>query len=62
MKQGTAKVQCTCHHEFQDHAHGKGVRVANSLKLPPDPKRVTGLQVRCTVCSRVHEVPVSQVS
>lgn len=62
MKQGTAKVRCACKHEFQDRTHGPGIRVANTLKLPQGTQKPSTLQVRCTVCSHVHSVPVGDVS
>ncbi len=62
MKQGTARVKCTCKHAFQDAAHGPGMRVANTLKLPGGTQKPTTIQVRCTVCSNLHWVPVGAVS
>ena len=38
----TKKLPCSCKHEFQDKAHGKGVRVHN-------PTMKAGVY-RCAVC------------
>lgn len=57
MKQGTAKVACTCLHKDQDVLHGNGVRVANSTQKGDN---VT-TEVRCTVCGKVHRVPDSRI-
>ena len=53
MKNGTAKVQCLCEHDFQDKAYGKNVRIANSTAKTPDTNRT---EVRCTVCKKLHVV------
>jgi hypothetical protein len=56
MKNAT-KVVCSCKHEYQDKAHGTNVRVATvTQKGTP-----TSRDVRCTVCSKVHSVPVGKL-
>ncbi len=60
MKQGTAKVKCTCEHKTQDEMYGKGVRIANATAKQDD--KAGTADVRCTVCSRVHRVRQSEVS
>ncbi len=60
MKQGTAKVKCSCEHKAQDEMHGKGVRIANATAKQDD-KGGTA-DVRCTVCSHVHKVRQSEVN
>ena len=50
----TYRVKCSCEHKFQDERYGKGVRVANPMAYK-DPKS-KDIQVRCTVCSKVHMV------
>jgi len=57
MKNGTARVLCTCEHEFQDKKYGKNVRVANATSRQDS----TFVEVRCTVCSKVHRVNPSKV-
>lgn len=42
------KIKCSCAHPQQDAMHGAGTRVANPLKT------TTSVQVRCTVCAKVH--------
>lgn len=59
MKSGTAKVQCSCEHQFQDQQYGKNVRIANTTSKQPSQDKI---EVRCTVCSRLHTVPVTKVS
>ena len=57
MKNGTAKVVCTCPHDGQDALHGKGVRVANATaKQDKD-----YADVRCTVCKKIHRVNINKV-
>ena len=57
MINGTAKVNCTCSHEQQDKMYGVGVRVANTTaKQDKD-----YVEVRCTVCSKIHRVSPSKV-
>ena len=52
MKNGTAKVACSCKHTDQDRMHGQGMRVANATtKQDKD-----YVDVRCTVCTRIHRV------
>lgn len=58
MKNGTAKVACSCTHTEQDKMHGVGVRVANSTQKNIDKDRT---EVRCTVCGRLHQVSDSKV-
>lgn len=43
----TQLVKCTCTHESQDNLHGKGNRMANTMR--------TG-QLKCTVCGTIHGV------
>jgi hypothetical protein len=57
MKNGTALVQCTCAHEFQDKTYGKQVRVANATSKQDKDY----IDVRCTVCSRIHRVTPAKV-
>lgn len=57
MKSGTAKVKCSCHHEYQDQLYGPQVRVANATQKGDATKQ----DVRCTVCSKIHSVPHSQI-
>ena len=57
MKNGVAKVRCSCTHPMQDKMHGVGVRVANAT-AKQDPLFV---EVRCTVCNSVQRVNPSQV-
>ena len=59
MKQGTAKVLCTCENNFQDKTYGKNVRVANTTTRQPD---ISHIYVRCTVCSKEHSVFLSKVN
>lgn len=59
MKQGTAKVTCTCKHEYQDQTYGLGVRVANTTKKTDD--KAGKQEVRCTVCSKIHTVSQDKV-
>ena len=54
---GTAKVVCTCEHEQQDKLHGKSVRVANATQRTNENQ----VEVRCTVCKRIHKVNKGQV-
>lgn len=58
MKQGTVKVNCLCSHDFQDKEHGKQVRVANTTQKTPTPSTI---EVRCTVCSKLHTVSQDKV-
>lgn len=60
MKQGTAKVKCSCEHRAQDEMYGKGMRIANATATQDD-KGGTA-DVRCTVCSHVHRVRQAEVS
>ncbi len=53
----TTRVLCACQHEYQDKLYGKGVRVANAT-IKRNEKQA---DVRCTVCSKVHQVPVSSL-
>lgn len=39
-------IKCGCSNEYQDKKHGKGMRVCNEVKTPPN----TTPQFRCTVC------------
>lgn len=57
MKSGTAKVACTCKHEAQDVLHGQNIRVANAT-AKQDKDRV---DVRCTVCNKIHSVNPARV-
>lgn len=57
MKQGTAKVNCTCAHEAQDKLHGNNVRVANSTQKGDN----STTEVRCTVCGKIHRVSDSRI-
>ena len=57
MKNGIAKVNCTCEHTVQDSLHGRGVRIANSTAK----QDVTYVEVRCTVCKKIHRVIPSKV-
>lgn len=57
MNNGTARVLCTCEHEVQDKLYGKQTRVANATQRNDD----TSVEVRCTVCKRVHKVKKGQV-
>ena len=57
MKNGTAKVVCNCKHDFQDAQYGANTRVANATKK----QDATSVEVRCTVCSRIHKVSPSKV-
>jgi len=57
MKQGVAKVACTCEHQAQDKLHGRGVRVANTTAKQDQ----SVVEVRCTVCKRLHRVSTAQV-
>jgi hypothetical protein len=41
----TRKLKCTCSHDYQDKAYGKGVRIYN------DVAKIANTW-RCTVCSR----------
>jgi len=42
-------IRCTCKHEYQDRAYGRGNRVANKTTKSDPPG------YRCTVCGREHE-------
>ena len=57
MKNGTAKVLCNCVHHDQDKFHGVNKRVANTTEKQDK----DFAEVRCTVCSRIHRVPLSEV-
>lgn len=57
MKQGTARVQCSCVHEQQDKLYGKGVRVANTTAKSDG----VSVEVRCTVCKQTHRVTPDKV-
>ena len=57
MKNGTARVVCTCEHVAQDKLHGRNVRVANATAK----QESTFVEVRCTVCKKVHRVSPSAV-
>lgn len=47
------KVICNCKHVFQDHEHGKNIRVATpSTRKPSQDTRI----VSCTVCGKQHTV------
>ena len=49
----TAVVACKCQHPFQDATYGKGQRVTT----PDNKAQSTGqFRVRCTVCSREHDL------
>ena len=57
MKNGITRVQCTCTHEQQDKLYGKQVRIANATaKQDKD-----FVEVRCTVCSRIHRTTQDKV-
>lgn len=57
MVNGTTKVLCSCSHHQQDEMYGKGIRVANATaKQDKD-----FVEVRCTVCSKIHRVHPSKV-
>lgn len=47
------KINCSCKHEQQDALHGAGTRVAN----PTQKRDEKSVQVRCTVCKTLHNVP-----
>ncbi len=50
----TTIVNCKCAHSQQDKMYGVGNRVANATLVGP---HVAGqVQVRCTVCSKIHTV------
>ncbi len=57
MKNGTARVMCTCEHAAQDKLHGRNVRVANATARQDN----TFVEVRCTVCKKVHRVSPGMV-
>jgi redox-regulated HSP33 family molecular chaperone len=57
MKNGTARVSCTCSHEQQDKLYGKGIRVANATSK----QDTTSIEVRCTVCGKLHRVSLEKV-
>jgi hypothetical protein len=57
MKSGTAKVNCVCKHEYQDKEHGAGVRIANATQKATDKT----VDVRCTVCGKIHTVNKERV-
>lgn len=57
MKNGTAHVQCSCKHEFQDKEYN-GLRVANSTQEKATDHTTI---VCCTVCGKTQEVKDSQV-
>ncbi len=52
MKNGTARVVCTCEHAAQDKLHGRNVRVANATARQDH----AFVEVRCTVCKKVQRV------
>lgn len=58
MIQGTAHVQCSCEHSFQDKKYGAHVRVANATQKNAGTGKV---EVRCTVCSKTHQINQSQL-
>jgi hypothetical protein len=43
--QGCSVIACSCEHEYQDKAYGKGRRLHNAMQNG---------QWRCTVCSKVN--------
>lgn len=57
MKFGTARVQCSCVSEQQDKICGKGIRVANATAKQDS----TFVEVRCTVCNKIHRVSPEKV-
>lgn len=57
MKNGTARVLCNCENAFQDKQYGKGVRVANTTAK----QDTSSAEVRCTVCGKLHRVPMEKV-
>ena len=52
MKNGTARVVCTCEHAAPDKLHGRNVRVATATAR----QEATFVETRCTVCKKVHRV------
>ena len=57
MKNGVARVNCSCQHEQQDKMYGAHTRVANATaKQDKD-----FVEVRCTVCSKLHRVTPDKV-
>lgn len=57
MKNGVARVLCSCENEFQDKRYGKGVRIANTTAKQDG----TSTEVRCTVCGKLHRVSLDKV-
>lgn len=55
---GSAKINCNCSHQYQDTTYGTGVRIATKTQKEPTQSSV---EVRCTVCSKVHVVSKDKV-
>lgn len=47
IKEGTRILKCTCEHEFQDKAYGKGMRVHNVTEEG---------DAACTVCTPNYRI------
>lgn len=57
MNNGTTVVSCKCDHQFQDKRYGVGQRLANVTQKQTDKT----VDVRCTVCKKIHQVNKSAV-
>lgn len=64
MSNSVAKVLCGCSGqsaEFQNKQYGKDVRVANFVTKSEKPA-VNTVDVKCTVCGKLHQVKKSSLS
>lgn len=57
MKYGVAKAFCICVHAMQDKLYGYGVRAMNATKK----QEPSYIEVRCTVCGKIHMVKPGEV-
>lgn len=57
MAKQTALIKCACKHDWQDKQYGQQIRVANATAKGDQQSR----EVRCTVCSATHRVPVERL-
>jgi hypothetical protein len=55
----TAKIQCTCKHDYQSATYGAQTRIANLTQKGTGNAHTR--VVRCTVCSKEHTVSVDQL-
>lgn len=59
MSKTIAHVPCTCKNEFQDKQH-RGRRVANLMNKSVK-SGTNQVDVKCTVCSKIHTINNSQL-